>query len=352
MEKHSKTFCPLPFMALDIVDGAYSPCCLQDRDTFREYKTIKEYLNSEKLKTLKHNLANGIQDALCSKCWQLENNGLKSMRQSVLRDRADVDTLSISQVKLHTGRMCNLACMMCFPSLSSTWSSLWKDENYAEPFYKKQGHEKYDEQAEQYIFDNLDNIKFIETLGGEPLFNKRFHAFLDRIIDMQKSKNITLYIITNGTLLKDELIGKFERFKKVVLSVSIDGIGSVNDYIRWGSSFETIDSNLLRNKKYVDIAVLPTVMSLNLHRLNEIEEYCEKNNFHMMQPALVQGWASLNPINQPKYLYDLTDDKNKSYIQSDQNTGNLREFIRKWDIQRKCNILNYMPEFEEFMNNG
>lgn len=345
----NKNFCPLPFMALDILDNSYGPCCHNKNINFKKYKTIDGYLQSEELKELRETVSIDSRHYSCKKCWDLEDKGLPSMRQSVLQDRSNTDLDVISQVKLHTGMTCNFACMMCFPTVSSTWNNLWKDKNYPEPYNKTLGHEKYDYQAENYIKNNIKNIKYIETLGGEPFFNKSFLKLLDWIIDKNYAEEITLYIITNGSLVTEQFKQKLNFFKKVVLSISLEGIGKVNDYIRWGSNWDIIQKNIELNRKNFDIAILPTIMSLNLHRIHELESFCESNQLYMMQLNPVKGWDSLNPINLPLYLQDTLQSKYKKYVDDKQTKGNLKEFIINWDKKRNISILDYMPEFKELM---
>jgi sulfatase maturation enzyme AslB (radical SAM superfamily) len=54
-------------------------------------------------------------------------------------------------------------------------------------------------------------------------------------------KKLTIIISTNGTILpNDELKSLLDQCNRVVLSVSLDGIGLVNDWYRWPSKFAKI----------------------------------------------------------------------------------------------------------------
>lgn len=348
MIKFSKTHCPLPYMAVDVFNKKFSPCCHVNKELFSSYLTIEDYYQSKELKILQNNLASGFKDPCCNECWKNEDAGIMSMRQSVLQDRS-FQANKINQIKLHTGNTCNLACMMCFPSISNTWNKLWINSQYPEEFVKE-GHEHYDQQIENYIKNHIDDILFIETLGGEPLMSKQFINLLEWIINSGRAKNITIYIITNLTFLPKSLVAILKHFKKIVLTVSIEGIGRVNDYIRWGSNFEKINENIkIALKKGFDIGLLPTASSLNLHRLNEIFIYADSLKIPVMNISIVKGWSSLHPINLPEYLHNRVVDKFKKLLAGPQVKGNLKEFVIRWDRQRNINILDYMPEFEEFI---
>lgn len=349
MTNNSKTYCPLPFMAVDSSGKRFSPCCFVDKKIFQKYKTIESYYNSTELQQLQQNLKNNIKDPACHRCWSNEKNNLQSMRQSVLADRTEHSN-KIEQVKLHVGRTCNLACMMCFPSISTTWNKLWKKDS-PEDYEDKPGTEYYDEYIEQYIKKNVYDIKYIETLGGEPLFSKRFLKLLEWIIKKDQAKNITLYIITNFTIFPNRIIQLCKSFKKVIFTVSLEGIGLVNDYIRWGSKFNNIDNHIKTAiKNNFDVCIVPTINSLNIHRLNEIYQYAESNKILVMNPSVVKGWYSLLPNNLPKYLHQKVDIKFKSLLQGSGNEQSLKKFIINWDKQRNISILDYMPEFKELLD--
>jgi MoaA/NifB/PqqE/SkfB family radical SAM enzyme len=337
-------------MAVDALKNKFSPCCFVDKSKFSKYKTIESYYESPELKNLQNNLLNNIEDNLCQACWKNEKNGVQSMRQSVLQDRSK-KTNKITQVKLHVGSICNLACMMCFPSVSTTWNKLWRDKNYPETFQKNIGHKDYDQYIENYIKENINNIQYIETLGGEPLFSKRFISLLEWIINNKKSQNITLYIITNLTILPKSIIDILSYFKKVVLTVSLEGIGKVNDYIRWGSDFQDIDKNIKKAKKLgFHLSIQPTISSLNLHRLHEIYQYSESLRIPVLNLIPVHGWTSLKPINLPVYLKEKVSKKFKKFLIGEPDNENiLKNFIITWDKKRNISIVDYMPEFEEFI---
>ena len=336
-------------MAVDVRNNRFSPCCHVTKKHFEEYTTIEEYENSEKLNKLQDSFRKNERNALCNYCWTNEDNNVQSMRQSVLQDRQHSDLDAITQIKLHTGSTCNLACMMCFPSVSSTWKKLWTETDPPEVF-NKIAPELYDSETESYIKKNIAHIKYIETLGGEPLFSKRFLKLLNWIRSSGHSNNITLYIITNATLLTEHIFEVCKDFKKIVFTVSLEGVGKVNDYIRWGSSFENIDNNirLLLEKKY-SVAIVPTISSLNLHRIQEVYDYADKIGVPVMNASPVEGWKSLLPANLPIFLQGHVPLAFKKFLSDSPNETALKQFITNWDKQRNTSILDYMPEFNELM---
>ena len=100
-----------------------------------------------------------------------------SMRQSVMQSRQlTIDTIAnprLTQVKLITGSTCNLACMMCFSTVSTTYANLWSERHdWSMPVAKRKAL-MYDHDMEDYIRSHANEIHFIEALGGELLFEKK-----------------------------------------------------------------------------------------------------------------------------------------------------------------------------------
>ena len=134
--------------------------------------------------------------------------------------------------------------------------------------------------------------------------------------------------------------------------MSLEGIGNVNDYIRWGSNFDKIDINIKEAiKNSFHVGILPTVSSLNIHRLHEIYTYAETLKVPVLNLSPVRGWPSLSASNLPAYLHEQVDPRFKKLLIGERDEQSLKNFIKKWDERRVISILEYMPEFEEFLKN-
>ena len=85
----SDTFCVLPFTHLSTrPDGAITPCC-RSRDTLGNIKdmTFEEAWNSERQQKLRTQLLNGERPKYCFQCFDMEDQGSISMRQSMNKTR-------------------------------------------------------------------------------------------------------------------------------------------------------------------------------------------------------------------------------------------------------------------------
>ena len=347
----SDTFCALPFMAVDCHHKVRKPCCHSQDSSWASYHTLQEYWASDTLRRVRDNLLQGIKDPSCKKCWQTEHMGQKSMRQSVNQSRADMLDYTvpmIRQVKIITGKTCNLACMMCFDTISSTYQDLWKsDKTWIMPTAKQRELE-YDDEMDLYIRQHADSLQYIEALGGEPLFNKKYIELIEYLIEIGANRHLTLFVVTNGTLITPKIVELFGKFKKTVFAVSVDGIGSVNDYQRWPSRWSEIEKNLAIINENFDMCILPTITALNIISLPRLIDYCQEKNYVVGNLTLVDHWSEILPSNLPQELKSLVDDRYKPLLEGPSDTSKLLGFIQKWDKMRNISIVDYMPEWRNF----
>ncbi|MFH0701916.1 MAG: radical SAM protein [bacterium] len=148
---------------------------------------------------------------------------------------------------------CNLNCSYCY---------VGENRNFNELSVK----EWFD------IIDQIPPFALITLVGGEPLIRKDFKTILKK--SLKKNK---INIVTNGTLIDDELIEIFIAKKLLLLSVSIDGFGEKHDLNRGKQgAFDKTVKNLERlrdmkkNKKYPLLDIKTIILENNLDDLVEI----------------------------------------------------------------------------------
>jgi organic radical activating enzyme len=341
-------FCNFPFIAVDRHHHKYAPCCINQTFNKISFSSISDYWNSTELSELRNSFLQNQRDPGCSTCWKLDDNNKPSLRLESL-NRQPHDPFKITQIKLITGKTCNISCMSCFSTVSTTYENLWKNNTTWIMPDKKQKDMLYDWAADQWIRENHEQLEYIDILGGEPLFSKDFLCLLDFLVENHAAEHITLFIITNGTIVNKQLIDKIKKFKKVVFTVSIDAAGKANDYIRWGSNFDQITDNLKTLNDITDISILPTISALNVHRIHDLYDFCSKHNYTINNINLVAFWPQLDPKNLPDLLKSKVDSNFRSLVDGPGNTDSLLNFIKQWDNQRNTSIVNYMPEWAEII---
>jgi pyruvate-formate lyase-activating enzyme len=263
----SQTVCVAPFIALNVQEEGYlKPCCeyIDSNDTnnmhnFREYHTWWHI----DLDIVRNELRSGIPHTNCSRCFNREKLGVSSYRMMMNKNYPDdyntILNTDISQsikidspkyVHIDIGNTCNLKCIMCHPKSSSSISSEYQTHAFA---YKQINinHDNFVNNFEHKWFKTdeftrlqktiLPNAKEIFLTGGEPMMVPESLIMLESIANPE---NIEVSITTNGTWLNDQWIAAFKRFKKLKIAVSVDGVGTHGEYVRYGSKWETVSANI------------------------------------------------------------------------------------------------------------
>ena len=100
------------------------------------------------------------------------------------------------------------------------------------------------------IKSQTDNILEMYITGGEPTIIDKNYEMLEYFIEQGKSKNIFLKLNTNMTHMQDTFLNMISQFKQVMFFASIDGFGTMQEYIRYPSKWEQIDKKGNVKPKY------------------------------------------------------------------------------------------------------
>jgi MoaA/NifB/PqqE/SkfB family radical SAM enzyme len=278
-------FCCKSELWLDDKDG--NKCKIHTHD-------FNAALNGKLATEIRNDLENGIKHANCKKCWDEEAAGIPSKR--VLDNSRAIDywgqeylddkTVEPAIVELNLGTLCNLKCRICGP-----WSSSrWVEEHFAmtqgnnpNPDAKQdymlmvkdwQGNYEDDSPAWEHIEKSLPYLKQIDIYGGEPFLVEKQWKILQRSIELGYSKDQILHFNTNATQFNPSHIELLKHFKKVLISLSIDGIGKRFEYQRHPAKWSLVENNItkflsLLSNKNIHVSVCFTVNTLNVYYLEE-----------------------------------------------------------------------------------
>ena len=126
----SRVFCNLPWNHNYIhPNGKYRLCCTTSQDivtndnyhSFHAGKhSIEDYWNSNRMKQIRKNMMNGIKVRDCIKCYQQDDAGVDSLRDTTGMDEFIANTShdgtydkSAGTMQVHMSNICNLKCKMC-----------------------------------------------------------------------------------------------------------------------------------------------------------------------------------------------------------------------------------------------
>ena len=263
-----KTFCVMPFYGVEYrFNGYTSPCCLM---TAHDINEVRE------------DMLNGRKPDSCSACWKLEEKGIKSDRQNKNESYDFYTDIDIRQVfdncknrqfspqiiKLYTSNLCNAACVTCGPTFSTHWQAV-------------KGIPIQLNSLSNSVLDNIEfaNIKMLSILGGEPLYDKNIFNILQRLSD-NNNTNCFISFVTNGNVkLTKNQIDLLSKFKNSDICVSIDGIGSVYEYMRYPLKWHDLESNIKQFKQFAKyVSVSYTLSNVNVLYYDETVAWFKENN--------------------------------------------------------------------------
>lgn len=277
MSKNYDNWCPEVYRSvfIDRFNNDHiklAPCCqaipsVEPLDNF-------DFNTSPTLTKFRKQFDQGLRSAECAMCWTAENLGHKSRRQSAIEffnlpfnDRS----VQLESIDHNATWACNMACVMCSPSVSSLWASeldLTADDlvKFGRKF-----------QRDNNILSNLDvsGIKKIHYNGGEPFLNNHQLELLKILEEQQVLKNVFISYNTNGSIFPHKkVIDYWERSRLVKLFFSIDATGTAFEYIRWPGKWHQVNENIQRMRNELPSNVMfginLTVGNYNVLELKEL----------------------------------------------------------------------------------
>ena len=282
--------------------GSSLPCCAYKTQLLRKKDDIETFLipspNVSKASLAnifdnhpywkdarRRSLKNEFNPA-CQQCHMEEKAGLESYRLSnnkkfgkyISEIEGDRKLLSL---ELKLGAKCNLACRTCSSSHSNmllkedsikVWGNINKD--WIRDMQSKSDWAQ-DENFWKRVYNVSKDLKYIKFTGGEPLIIEKHFEYLDWLV--KNNLDIEIGYITNGTVkLSERIKNIWDKFSHVHMSVSIDAVGDLEEYMRTGCVWEEQKQNI---KDYVDflgitnVGITCTVSTLNVHKIPDFINY-------------------------------------------------------------------------------
>jgi organic radical activating enzyme len=376
--------CPLPWVNLSTdVNGSLRPCCkyAQPNDNQShplpnmQDMTIKQAWNSDQFKALRQAFMNGEQPRDCQTCWDEENAGIRSYRETFLENRSPglvVDyTSDIAPnpqfLDLKLNNVCNLKCRICGPQASSTFlkehlqfcgslkgSEYWLTDKIV------------DTPNESILNSWADKLIQVEMTGGEPMTSSENLKILSMLSTIQNAQNITLLLNTNTTFYNPRVIDYFKAFKQTQLFLSIDDIGERIEYQRYPCDWSLLEANI---QKYQQLSLefsnikpilFCTVSNFNVFYLNEYLAWAKTYNLPIYWNILSND-DCFSIKNLPHHvktilrekLTDPTFNNIRNYLDLEFNRYSFETFlirVNTFDNYRKQSFQKVFPEWANLLN--
>lgn len=401
----TKYFCAIPWVQYSLRPNGYvRVCCNANQGPTRgilqkekgipytHRDKINDSRNCDLLKEIRRCILNNEWHPECIRCQRELKAGTESENLCVIKGydhfsiedaikytdengAIDVDNVPILHYDLRFGNKCNIRCRTCFATDSDSWYqdlnkiyglTSFVDVGTRINIVKENG--RYIAEGNPYgwfedeIFwenlkEHLHTIRTMYIVGGEPMLINQHFDFLKECIDSDNAKRIEVGYNTNLTIIPDRAIEIWKNFRSIYFGCSIDGIGNVNDYIRYPSRWNVIERNFKRLNKiknfFCDIAT--TVSVFNMTRLVEIIEWGLDNirdDKILINPHPLHGPSFYNIKMFPpsskkkikeKLLKDLEAMKNKNYSKNviDQTENCINFYINFMNQDDLSNEIDY-----------
>lgn len=213
----------------------------------------------------------------CVNCVRNEETGLSCQTRKAANEQLNGETVfdltGPTEITFKLDYTCNLACVTCGPHLSTRWRSY--DNIPGLPVSVNS------ETVKTLIRGiDLENLRTVHIFGGEPLLTETHKTILTELLPY--SKNITVWYDTNATVFPcQEVLELWDKFQAVRLKFSIDGIGSVFEYLRWPGIWSKAEDTMLRLKEQAPVNTMfsmrPAIGVLNFHVIDDIRKWYNAN---------------------------------------------------------------------------
>jgi len=282
--------CPLPFIHLNIKPNKTTTSCWRCLENHGDYskKSLLEIWHSKEWQDFRQQHINNERPVGCRSCWEMEDAGIKSTRQTALEQYADVayilDPPAPQEIEMRFGNLCNLQCRHCSPKYSSQWMKQIKKHSDLHDQIKT-----FDDSSHDVSINELPdttvkelkqiapNLRLIKITGGEPLMHPMHQEMLNSL--KGNEQNIELEYNTNLHVLDQEIIDSWKKFKRVVCRVSIDADETTFSYMRTNGDINKLLANWAwieqECKEQISIGQLDlhatcTVNVLNVVRIRQV----------------------------------------------------------------------------------
>ena len=282
----SEYFCMIPWTHIHgFPTGEAYPCCLAEMEhpigNMRE-NTLEEIWHSDAYVQMRKNMLEEKPCKECTKCYEREQTGFFSMRNSQnkhfghlvdLVDQGEDPEFKLYYWDIRFSNLCNLACRTCGDIFSSNWVKESKKMNWLpdkHPNVSYAGRYKMD--IWEQVQPHLDYIEQVYFAGGEPLMMEEHYLMLEALIERERF-DVKLIYNTNFTEIyyKDKnVLEMWKLFDSVSVGASLDASGRRAENMRYNSVWKQVEENrrqMLEICPDVDFYISPTLSILNAYHI-------------------------------------------------------------------------------------
>lgn len=384
-------YCPFPFKYVyGEQDGAWALCSEAiNSDHNSSDMSIIEWFTSDYMNKVRKEMLSDTPSmknlSMCSNCIESEKNHGHSTRTNLDSDDGTVvntfwferlgeymfvgNPITIQIRMFKNNETCNLSCYMCFPKFSSKRRVDTKKINVIEliprfEYVDTSGPKSRKISALEDIKEVAPYLHNIEIIGGEPLYIKESYDFISRLVKEVDCSNINLSIFTNLSVLENDgrnFLDFKKYFQSMLFKVSLDGVVRYNDYIRYGSSFETLSENIksIKRAENCKILIWTTLSMLSILRYDLLREWLDENDlldyheYNFLRDPYELSVANLPDQIKKSMIHKFTDHpqiiKLLKSEGSDEMFQTAMKYVTRLDKLHGTDVFELYPELKEYV---
>ncbi len=312
-------------------DGSVLPCCVADHHRHLgnvRNNSLEEIWNNEKYKTLRKKMLSGESCEECKGCYQQEQRGIESVRQSKNKkykefmhfvDRTESDgslnKMELKHFDIRWSNICNFKCRSCSSTYSSTWAQEDKAQGLSKEIFIIAGGVDNNSLYEQ-IKSQLSNIKTFYFAGGEPLLTDKHYDILEYLIQTGNT-DVEIEYNTNLSRLdykSKSVLDLWKHFSNILVNASLDSWEDRAEYIREGTQWSDIVNNITRIKSETPHVRLNSGSVISVFNVFTVTDFLD----YMLETGLfeVNSYQPFfyNIMNPNFYSADIIDEQLKKQI--------------------------------------
>jgi hypothetical protein len=239
----SEIYCSAPWNGITVREnGKVKTCCNGHVDLLDlNEQPISQLESSLPLQAIRQKMLSGIADETnCQGCLTQEHdNGMASLRSHYQTYYADIsEPLQLKFLDVRWNNTCNLGCLYCSPTFSSTWVDRLQDVNRKiVPIHS------YQDQLLDWVLEKSQHVQEIMLVGGEPMLMKQNYQLFKRL-----PKDCRISIITNLSYDLENLPcfqDLLDRPRQCInWNISAENLGDKLEYVRSGIKWSQVRHNL------------------------------------------------------------------------------------------------------------
>ena len=325
-------------------------CCMRKSEFNVDIDT--DYWKDHNFVPLREKNKQNVWSPGCENCQSLEAAGQTSFRQGMNQGLGIDGTTDLSgptRIDLVADINCNLACRTCGPEASTFWQKHLKSNGeWSKPVQSLQ---YYDTVIKTLSKLDLSNLRMLVFSGGETLLGQAYWDIVVWLADHvpNAKQQLTLCFQTNGTQpIHPRYYELIDRFQLVKLHISLDGVDSRFEYLRWPAQWSQTVDNIFHLKETAPSNVMflieETVSVYNLWYTHELEQWVQQNFTINREGDIVNHTKHL-----AKGIFSLAS-CSKEYVSAMQSKINQNLIPVNWqeDPSKIQVMINTIKKFDQF----